>query len=107
MNDRKREVLAKIKRLHVSKRNSLNFQIGGVRYDGVLMSDISFDEEKISFSYRNKKYSVMISDISKMRRLRVRKWLFIANQAEENKAKVKASPKKEVKKEKKSEKAKK
>jgi len=99
MNDRKRQVLAKIKRLHLSKRNSLNFQISGVRYDGVQMSDISFDEEVIKFSYRSKKYIICISDISKMRRLRVRKWLFIVEGLKEQKKQVKTSPKKEEKKE--------
>ena len=86
---------------------SLNVEIGGVRYLGQRMSDVSMEEGVLSFSYGEKSFQVKLEEILSMKRLRTKKYCFFcAEQSKKAKKPAKKAEKKAEKPEKKAEKKK-
>lgn len=75
----------------LGKKTALNFDIKGVRYHGRYMHDLKMSKESFVFNYNEKEMVVNISDITSIRRLRTRKFLFSVKE-------VKKEIKKETKK---------
>ena len=80
------------KALHLfqlGKKTSLNFQLGDKRWHGRNITHLSVANGKLKFKYNDVEKVVSISEISDVRRLRTKKFLFtISGLKQEKKAKT-------------------
>lgn len=70
------QLLDKLSRLlEAGRHTSLNVEIDKKRFIGARMSNVSLSESVISFQYNGEGYTLNLSDLKKVRRLRSRKYL--------------------------------
>jgi hypothetical protein len=74
------KLVEKISSLHPKKSNVFNVDFKGQRFFGEKMDDLDFsDPTKITFTYEEKDYELLLADVTIAKRIRSRKYMFKTN----------------------------